>query len=72
MQAPGKCSKCAGVLEDGFLLELAHGNGRLVTQWVAGIAEASIWMGLKVNDRAKLDVVTYRCQSCGFLESYAR
>jgi acetone carboxylase gamma subunit len=58
-------------METGFILDLGHGNMRLVPTWVQGEPERSIWMGLKLGDRRNLEVRTYRCPECGLLESYA-
>ncbi|HAB18326.1 MAG TPA: hypothetical protein PLX89_05895 [Verrucomicrobiota bacterium] len=58
-------------MEPGFLLDLAHGNSRRVLEWIAGPPEKSVWMGLKLADRPRFSVVTFRCTSCGYLESYA-
>ena len=30
-----------------------------------------MWTGLKTRDKDKLDITTYRCRRCGYLESYA-
>ena len=71
MRPVGKCPKCGGEVETGFLLERAHYNAALVTQWVSGPPEKSFWTGLKLDARARYDVTTCRCKTCGFLESYA-
>ena len=42
-----------------------------VPKWVAGVPEKSIWVGLKLRKRHQLEVSTYRCRRCGYLESYA-
>ena len=59
-------------MDEGYILDHTHGNARTVSHWVEGPPERSIWMGLKIKDRRSFGVVTFRCQSCGFLESYAR
>ncbi len=69
--APEKCTKCAGLLDEGFLLEVAHGNSLSPTRWVSGAPVKSFWMGLKLDGHAQYEVRTYRCRNCGFLESYA-
>jgi len=60
-------------MELGFLLESGDpARGRRMTQWIAGVPEASFWHGgLKLTERAVLDVTTFRCPRCGYLESYA-
>lgn len=44
---------------------------RSVPKWVEGEAKKSIWTGLKLRGRQRLEVSTYRCRRCGYLESYA-
>ena len=39
---------------------------------VGGAPEPSIWTGTKLKGKERRPIVTYRCQRCGFLESYAR
>ena len=64
------CPRCSGSMEQGYVLDEGYGN-RTVGQWVAGEPERSIWTGLKFRGKTKLDVTTYRCKRCGYLESYA-
>ncbi len=65
------CPKCNSPMEEGFILDLAHYNTKTVSQWVEGSPERSIWTGIKTKDREKFQVMTYRCDRCGYLESYA-
>jgi hypothetical protein len=39
---------------------------------VEGLPERSFWKGLSLKNRRVLMVVSFRCESCGYLESYAR
>jgi hypothetical protein len=64
------CIRCQGTMERGFLLDETHGR-LTVGKWMAGEPEKSIWTGLKTRGKDKLDVATYRCRRCGYLESYA-
>ncbi|MDQ3805899.1 MAG: PF20097 family protein [Acidobacteriota bacterium] len=66
-----KCPRCGGAMEEGFLPEYSR-NGICETLWVAGQPEASAWTGLKTRDKRRYKTVTYRCGSCGRLESFAR
>jgi hypothetical protein len=66
------CPKCAGSMEAGFILDRAHMNVLTVSQWLEGEPETSFWTGLKTKNRERYAVATYRCQRCGFLESYAK
>ena len=57
-------------MERGFIIDEGYGK-RTVPRWVLGEAEVSAWTGLKIRGKDKLDVTTYRCRRCGYLESYA-
>lgn len=57
-------------MEAGYIVDEGYG-ARTVAKWIAGEPERSLWTGLKTRDKDKLDVVTYRCRRCGYLESYA-
>jgi len=54
----------------GYIVDEGYGT-RTVAKWIEGNPERSMWTGLKVRGKDKLDVTTYRCQRCGYLESYA-
>ena len=64
------CPKCGGAMAEGFLVDRTHG-GAGVTAWVEGEPVKSVWTGLKLKGRARIDVSSWRCRRCGFLESYA-
>jgi hypothetical protein len=57
--------------DDGSRVYSGRGEGRYVDVWVEGAPMPSFWTGLKTSNRRKLEVTTYRCASCGYLESYA-
>jgi hypothetical protein len=57
-------------MEPGYLVDEGHGT-RSVPKWIAGDPQKSIWTGLKLRGRDRLEVSTYRCRRCGYLESYA-
>ncbi len=60
-------------MEEGFVADFTHGREQLTTTtWIEGSAEPSIWKGLKTRGRSSFPVETYRCTSCGYLESYAK
>lgn len=67
-----ECPKCKKVMSAGFLLDRGEGDRKRVAQWVEGMPEKSFWTGLSITKRLVLPVTTYRCMSCGYLESYAR
>ena len=64
------CPRCGGSLEPGYVVDEGHGT-RTVAKWIAGEPERSIWTGLKTRGKDKLEITTFRCRRCGFLESYA-
>lgn len=73
-----KCPKCQGEMELGFAPDLAQG-GVFAGQWIKGAPKRSTWgrwIGhhiVKLKGlRSAIPIGTYRCQSCGYLESYAR
>jgi len=57
-------------MESGFLLDVARG-AYLQATWVEGRPEAAIWSGLKIKGKRRIPVRTFRCEQCGYLESYA-
>ena len=57
-------------MEPGYIVDEGYGS-RTVAKWIAGEPERSVLTGLKVRGKDKLDVSTYRCRRCGYLESYA-
>jgi hypothetical protein len=63
------CPKCSTKLDEGFILDDTYG-GKVQSEWAEGKPLRSIWTGVKVAKDARHPVTTYRCESCGFLESY--
>ena len=70
MNAP-KCPRCGGPMEQGFVLDRAHGDSMRTQEWLEGEPVKSFWSGLKTKGREKHPVRTFRCERCGYLESYA-
>lgn len=68
-----QCAKCGGDMEEGFVISPPFNNSPVGAEdWVAGQPEPSFWTGTKLRGKARHHVATYRCERCGFLESYAR
>ena len=65
-----QCSKCQSPMEPGFTVDHTYG-GFAPSEWASGEPRYSIWTGMKMDGRARHNVVTYRCTRCGYLESYA-
>ena len=66
-----RCSKCAGVMEEGFIPDFGHYQYVRPLRWVEGKPERSFWTGTKVGDRREANVSAYRCTACGYVELYA-
>jgi hypothetical protein len=59
-------------MSQGFMLNISQAGGRTVATWVEGAPQKSVWVGIKLGKRRKLEIQTWRCGRCGYLESYAR
>lgn len=66
-----KCQKCNGTTSMGFIVDYGAGGKRQVEKWVAGEPKPSYWYGVDIKNQDQIEVVTYRCDECGYLESYA-
>ncbi len=72
MSAPALvCPKCDGKMKQGFVMDNTYG-GRVVSHWAAGHPQRSFFMGTKLPEEDQIPVGVFRCEECGFLESYAR
>jgi predicted nucleic-acid-binding Zn-ribbon protein len=63
------CPKCQGQMLRGFVADFGY-DAAVVSSWTPGDPQKSFWTGLKVPE--KIPIGTFRCSSCGYLESYAR
>lgn len=66
-----QCSRCNSDMEEGFLLEKGDGAVLSSETWVAGKPVKSFFSGLSLKGKVVYDVVTFRCLTCGHLDSYA-
>jgi hypothetical protein len=57
-------------MEQGFVMDNTYG-GLLVSQWAAGQPQKSFWRGTKMPAEKLIPIGTFRCASCGYLESFA-
>lgn len=55
---------------EGYVLDI--NQRRSVSQWIEGAPQKSLLSGLKIAGRANVNIQTWRCGRCGFLESYAK
>jgi hypothetical protein len=58
-------------MAQGFIVDYSQGVAQ-VSLWVEGPPEKSFWTGTKVPSDRRIPIGTFRCPSCGYLESYAR
>jgi len=63
------CPKCQGSMAEGFVPH-ERSNMPGLGRWYRGAAIKG-WFGLKLP-KTYVEVTTWRCQRCGFLENYAK
>jgi hypothetical protein len=67
-----RCIRCDGELENGFILDKGDGGSTSQALWASGDPNTSFRQMSAVKPGNKtLPVITYRCKSCGRLESFA-
>lgn len=66
-----ECMRCGGPMEQGFVADKAHYSVPETQNWVEGVPERTFWSGIKLKGKEVLPVMSYRCEQCGLLESYA-
>jgi len=59
-------------MECGYILDYGHGNRRRQGTWIEGDPELTFFGGTRIYGKRQIKVQTFRCLSCGYLESYAR
>ena len=67
-----RCPKCGGGMAQGFVVDVHQYGSRRISSWVEGAPQKSFWFGTTAPDMNGLPIGTFRCQNCGFLESFAR
>ena len=66
-----KCPKCAAAMEKGYIADLAEGVV-LQSAWTRGVPKPRrVIGGIRWNREENIAIITFRCESCGYLESYA-
>jgi predicted nucleic-acid-binding Zn-ribbon protein len=66
-----ECPKCRSKMDEGFIQDETYGSVH-ASKWVEGAPEKSFWTGLKTSGKKQVQVSTFRCARCGYLESYAK
>lgn len=69
-QSQLKCLRCQGRMTLGFVLDRGDANAKGRQYWFQGIPQKSWWQGIRTSDLPTAPTVTYRCDKCGYLESY--
>jgi hypothetical protein len=64
------CPKCGGNLSTGFVVDRGYGNVSVST-WQEGEPIKRFWTGVRETKAKQHEIATWRCDRCGFLESYA-
>lgn len=67
---PQRCSKCEGSMIEGVVIDNTYG-ARGISSWLEGAPVKSIWVGLKLGGKKPIEIKSFRCSRCGFLENYA-
>lgn len=70
MNAP-ECPRCRQAMKPGFVLDKGHGDSPKQQEWQEGPPIKSFWHGMESEGRERHPVLTFRCERCGYLESYA-
>ena len=65
------CSKCNGQMEEGLVVDLNY-KGTIPSMWVEDQTAAGESAVVVDTHKRKVRTITYRCSSCGYLDSYAR
>jgi RNase P subunit RPR2 len=63
------CPKCNTPMQPGFLPDNASA-AVVVPTWIPGKPSVG-WFGVRLKGKRHYPVATYRCEKCGYLESYA-
>lgn len=68
-----KCPKCTATMQRGFILDPVYGTPPLKGEWVTGVNTRWSWISktIDTSNATPIEIVTLRCPTCGFLESYA-
>lgn len=70
-EQPGRCGKCGGRMEAGFMANPDEAYWRDAGVWVSGMPERGIFRGLDVEGRSIYTITGKRCAQCGVIELYA-
>jgi hypothetical protein len=57
-------------MSEGFIVDQGYGTVSVST-FQKGEPSRSFWTGVKQSKKDQIAISTWRCERCGFLESYA-
>ena len=66
------CPKCRNEMQEGFILEYATNASASASRWVEGAPVKALLFGVRTAHKEQHPIQSFRCQSCGYLESYAK
>jgi hypothetical protein len=67
-----RCIRCDGELEKGFLVDKGESDFTHQAIWASGEPNTAFFrLSVVKSGNSKLPITTYRCKSCGRLESFA-
>jgi predicted nucleic-acid-binding Zn-ribbon protein len=64
-----KCPKCQRAIQKGYIPDATCGV--VLGTWIGGEVETGFLGAIKLKGKTRRRITTYRCNSCGYLESYA-
>ena len=72
-EAQPTCPKCSGEMVQGTVVNTWAGCLIPGGTWTEGLPRMSLFGGVHIpRGKKPIPIATFRCQSCGFLEAYAR
>jgi hypothetical protein len=57
-------------MTEGVIIDNTYGS-RMVSSWLEGAPSKSMWVGVRLQGKTPIETQTFRCNKCGFLESYS-
>jgi predicted nucleic-acid-binding Zn-ribbon protein len=66
------CPKCGQPMAEGYVPSRANKWQGQIPVWVSGQPVKRFWGGIDLDGKNTVAVQTFRCQGCGYLESYAK
>jgi hypothetical protein len=69
MMSKIECLRCRTVMEQGFVMDRGQSSAPVaVATWVSGVPERSWWTGLKTKGRDQVELDSFLCRKCGYVE----